>query len=350
MKRLIIIVVLIGSCGLFLSIDIWSEDQLISFSDVDRPLRIIKKVFPEYPIEALRKGQEGKVIIQMIITKEGKVLSPMVISSIPEGVFDESALKAIKGWLFEPEMKSGKPIATRAIMPMAFKIDGLEGTGYDMYTEIQQGLGNMNAGNYPQAIECFSKAIKYFPDFPGNYTTYNYRGFAYRMTGEHEKAISDFNKAIDLDSKQATSYKYRGDTYAILKKYLEAVNDYSQAISLKPDLDQAYNSRGDIFRELGKYPEAVNDYNEVIRLKPDMEQTYNKRGDIYRQLGKYHDSVNDYSEVIRLKPDQAYPYLKRGYCYNKLGDQENTCKDFNKACELGDCRALDTIKKEGQCQ
>jgi len=316
MKRLIIIVVLIGSCGLFLSIDIWSEDQLFSFSDVDRPLRIIKKVFPEYPIEARRKGQEGKVIIQMIITKEGKVLSPMVISSIPEGVFDESALKAIKGWLFEPEMKSGKPIATRAIMPMAFNIDDLEGSGYDMYTEIQQGLGNINTGNYQQAIEAFSKAIKYFPDFPGNYSTYNYRGFAYRITGEHEKAISDFNKAIDLDSKQATSYKYRGDTYAILKKYSEAVNDYSQAISLKPDLDQAYNSRGDVYRELGKYNEAVNDYNELIRLKPEMISAY----------------------------------IKRGYSYNKLGDLENTCKNFNKACELGDCRGIETLKREGQCQ
>ena len=81
-----------------------------------------------------------------------------------------------------------------------------------------------------------------------------------------------------------------------------------------------------------------------------MDKACYNRGDIYRTLGKYPEAIYDYHELIRLKPEMASAYIQRGYSYSKLNDMENTCKDFKKACELGDCRGLETLKKENKCQ
>jgi len=60
---------------------------------------------PEYPAGASKQNVEGYVQLSFDIEKDGSVTSASVIKSVPDGVFDEAALKAISKWRYHSPLE-----------------------------------------------------------------------------------------------------------------------------------------------------------------------------------------------------------------------------------------------------
>jgi Flp pilus assembly protein TadD len=56
--------------------------------------------------------------------------------------------------------------------------------------------------------------------------------FRYNQKGKHNKAISDFNTAIEGDPRDALAYNLRGVTYANKGQYDIACSDWKRACEL----------------------------------------------------------------------------------------------------------------------
>ena len=63
---------------------------------------------------------------------------------------------------------------------------------------------------------------------------FNTRGIGYRLKGEYDRAIGDYNQAIRINAKFATAYNNRAIAYDTKGDYDRAIADYEQAIKLKP--------------------------------------------------------------------------------------------------------------------
>lgn len=61
-----------------------------------------------YPPFARKRSIGGQSIVTMIITEPGRVSQVRVISSMPEGVFDDAAKRLCAGLRFRPAMRQGK--------------------------------------------------------------------------------------------------------------------------------------------------------------------------------------------------------------------------------------------------
>lgn len=321
-----------------------------TLSEADEPPRIIRKIDPLYPSAAKVKNIEGEVTLRFIVTKEGKVAEASVVKGIPPGVFDNSALKALARWRFKPAIKDDKPVDVIIIAPLKFElINGHGPSGYDWYLIVQEGIAKIKQHKYKKAIKDLTKGIGYFPKYSGNSIAYSHRGLAYKMLGEYGKAIKDLNKALKLDSKQAYPFFNRADIYIIQKDYQKAWEDYSKAIELYPKNSVGYSRRGYASWLLNDFLEAVADCSKAISLDSGSINAYYVRGNAYRKLERYHDAVKDYSQVIAQNPEYTQAYNNRGYAYNKMGKTNETCADFKKACELGDCRGIELLQKQGGC-
>lgn len=68
----------------------------------DKRAKPVKKPPAVYPKDALAQGTEGKVRVRLLVSATGKVLKTEVVESIPPGVFDYSATKAAKQYVFPP--------------------------------------------------------------------------------------------------------------------------------------------------------------------------------------------------------------------------------------------------------
>lgn len=69
--------------------------------------KVVKKVPPEFPVEASKKGiSTGSVKAKLIIEADGKVSDVEIVEAEPKRVFDRAVKSALMEWKFEPGEKT----------------------------------------------------------------------------------------------------------------------------------------------------------------------------------------------------------------------------------------------------
>ena len=98
-------------------------DALTRIEDSQKP-KIVKKVKPVYPVEAVANRIEGVVVLEAAIDKDGRVTNARVTSA-PNPLLDMAALEALKQWEYEPYLVNGKarPVLFTVMMNFALKKD-----------------------------------------------------------------------------------------------------------------------------------------------------------------------------------------------------------------------------------
>lgn len=95
-----------------------------SVRDLDVHPGALHEIVPEYPAEAVRQRQSGKVVLQLKLEADGRVSDIEVVSANPPDIFNESALKAFRNERFTPAQKNGRPVRARVLIPIMFEYDG----------------------------------------------------------------------------------------------------------------------------------------------------------------------------------------------------------------------------------
>ena len=76
------------------------------------------------------------------------------------------------------------------------------------------------------------------------------RGVAYSSKGDQDRAIADFNEAIQLDPKYALAFASRAFAYASKRDNDRAIADFNEAIRLDPKNARAFCYRGELKRQI----------------------------------------------------------------------------------------------------
>lgn len=92
-------------------------------TSVDRSARVIQRSPPEYPSAARNKGMAGEVIVKVRISSNGIVEEVKVEKADPPGIFEESAIKAIKNWRFEPAFQKGQAVAAWVTQKIRYELN-----------------------------------------------------------------------------------------------------------------------------------------------------------------------------------------------------------------------------------
>src|SRR6185437_45885 len=73
-------------------------------------LKRTKYASPEYPQKALSQRISGSVTIEYVVDTNGDPRDVRVVEATPPGVFDKSAISAVKRWHYEPVIANGAPV------------------------------------------------------------------------------------------------------------------------------------------------------------------------------------------------------------------------------------------------
>jgi len=84
--------------------------------------RLIKKVNPIYPAEAVKKKIEGTVIMEATIDKKGLVTTGRIIKS-PDPLLADAAMAAVKQWVYKPYIKNGKAMSVIFTVSVTFSLN-----------------------------------------------------------------------------------------------------------------------------------------------------------------------------------------------------------------------------------
>lgn len=76
----------------------------------------------KYPELAKKAGIQGKVMVEFVVRKDGKVDDIKVLKGIGTGC-DEEAVRVVKGLsTFKPGKNEGKTVDVKMVLPIAFKL------------------------------------------------------------------------------------------------------------------------------------------------------------------------------------------------------------------------------------
>lgn len=78
---------------------------------------------PKYPLSARRRGLAGKVVLDVLVDRTGRVGNVTVAESSGHGILDRAALSAVKDWLFEPGSRGGIAVDTQVLVPIQFRLN-----------------------------------------------------------------------------------------------------------------------------------------------------------------------------------------------------------------------------------
>lgn len=78
---------------------------------------------PEYPSIARRMGEEGKVVLRVLVNEKGRPERVEVQTTSGSPRLDEAARQAVLRALFKPFIEDGKAVAAYAIVPIKFQLD-----------------------------------------------------------------------------------------------------------------------------------------------------------------------------------------------------------------------------------
>jgi tetratricopeptide (TPR) repeat protein len=162
---------------------------------------------------------------------------------------------------------------------------------------------------------------------------YSSRGLAYRVKGEYDRAIQDYNQALKLDAKFALAFNNRGVAHDKKGDYDRAIQDYEQSIKLKPS-PEAHLNRGNAYLGKGQYDHAIDDYNQAIKLKADFGPAFDNRCWARAVVGILKPALADCNEALRLMPNNAATLDSRGFVFLKMTHFDAAVSDYNAALQI----------------
>ncbi len=87
---------------------------------------ILRNAAPLYPRIARVQGWEGTVVLRAFVGTAGTVQRLSVHRSSGHRVLDEAAAAAVRGWRFEPAVRSGGKAAAWVELPVTFRLKSKE--------------------------------------------------------------------------------------------------------------------------------------------------------------------------------------------------------------------------------
>lgn len=84
----------------------------------------IQREKPPYPLLARKMGYEGRLILRLLVSKEGKVEQVKVIRSSGYSILDRAAIKTVKRWRFIPAHGVKKAVPFWVEVPVVFSLKG----------------------------------------------------------------------------------------------------------------------------------------------------------------------------------------------------------------------------------
>ena len=196
---------------------------------------------------------------------------------------------------------------------------------------FQKGSTYFSQSNFTDAITQFDKAI----NLNQNYTdAYGDRGASKANLGQYQSAILDYEKAEQLGLKSSILYSNWGYAYYQLKQPEKAIPLLEKAIGIDPNNGNAYRWIGEIKYDKNDNKGAAEDYTKAINLNPNASNFF-ARGLAYYYLKDYKKAIQDMDKGIQLNPNVGQYYFDRGDAKDMINDFDGACRDWKVAKEKG---------------
>jgi protein O-mannosyl-transferase len=205
-----------------------------------------------------------------------------------------------------------------------------------------RGGAQVLSNNFKEAISDFDKALEINPRYADALCN---RSVAKLLAKDEKGAVEDLDKAIAINKNLEKAYCNRGNVKTVLKDYTGAMEDLEKAIKLNPESYEAWYNKGVLNYQQNRISEALEDYNKSLIINPAYVKAYINRGNIKGEQKDFQSAVNDYNKALEINKQNSSAYLNRGIARYYLNDQQGACDDWESAYKNGNNEAGNFIRQ-----
>ena len=136
------------------------------------------------------------------------------------------------------------------------------------YQHLKKGNKYFDKGELDKAIAEYNSALEINPEF---IEALGSRGSAYVEKGQYEKGIENYSKIIELDPQNNLALWQRSTAYILNKQYQKAINDCETALSQGMNSHFIYKNMGVASSNLERYDDAILYFREAQNISPSAE-------------------------------------------------------------------------------
>jgi tetratricopeptide (TPR) repeat protein len=234
--------------------------------------------------------------------------------------------------------------------------EGVDYLAYDLYY----------LGRYDEVIALVNK---YEPILTKDKDLPLIAGNVYAHKGDHEAALNNYTRALELDPKMAAGYADRGFVYNDVKQPAKGVKDFETALQLEPrngeaHLGMAYSylqmhrpkpalahldavekisgkshplhlARAEAFRQSSDFPHAASEYRIALSEDPKDLTTQIAYADVLYRMRQYAEATEALKAALALSPSDPAIYALMAQVDAKQGNRDQALQDIASAERLG---------------
>lgn len=213
---------------------------------------------------------------------------------------------------------------------------------FDTYN-YKRAVEEIENENYEGAKEYLNKELE---ENPKNAYASTLLAMAYFKEQDYAASLSLINQSIKIIPRKnkdfkAFAYLIAADIYKYLEEYEKAIDNYDMAIEECPDEAETYEKRADLLYRIGEYDLSDKDYKASIELANGNYLAYMGLGRNAMEQKKYDAAIEYFNYVEKLAKDYSSVYSFRGECYFLKKEYIKAIDDVIKALSIdGDDKAF----------
>ena len=147
-----------------------------------------------------------------------------------------------------------------------------------------------------------------------NDVAHNNLGFLFLRRGELDKAISEFQTALDIRSRNTQRHyslgaalieSNLGNALARNQRWDAAIDHLQEAVRLRPDYADAYFNLGSVLFQQGKIDQAIVQWQKNLAINPRDSEAHRNVADALRKQGKVKEAMSEYEQALNIAPEDS---------------------------------------------
>ena len=147
-----------------------------------------------------------------------------------------------------------------------------------------------------------------------NDVAHNNLGFLFLRRGELDKAISHFQAALDIRSRNTETHyslgaaliqNNLGNAFARKRLWDDAINHLQEAVRLRPDYADAYFNLGSVLFQRGRIEQAIAQWQKALAVRPRDAEARRNVADALRREGKLKEAISEYEQALNIAPEDS---------------------------------------------
>jgi lipopolysaccharide biosynthesis regulator YciM len=171
------------------------------------------------------------------------------------------------------------------------------------------------------------------------------KGIQYILSNDHDHAIEEFTKSVQINSDTIETYVALGNLYRS-KGNIDRAIRIRQSIILRPNIDEQIKLRALIdlgldYRKGGLFNRALETFAKVLQRNPAELETLHAVERIYEEMKDWENAFGTRQKIARLtKADHAHILAhyqtEMGKAFQEKGDMSKAKACFEKALSIHD--------------